>query len=229
MLGNNDRIEMRNFSKWICLLLAVLFILMGCMLRTKERKHEDSDGKEYIFTIQHNADFIKENIENLNHMYLEEYQLHPYPFIVETETGSTIIQNLIDKHIVMRQIEYLDLGSLNKNERILEIYNYVLTEYDYVIEPKRWPTIYETVKWKKGDCKGLSLLLMSLLLASDFDAHAEISNGHMWVTVYNGGTRHVLELDTDPENSLIYNIPGFYDMPLFKIYEDRTEKRLRKQ
>ncbi len=199
------------------------------MLRTTERRHEDDGGIEDIHTTQNNAEFIKENIENLNHIYFEEYQPHSYPFVVETETGSTVIQNLIDTELATRQIACLDIGSLNKNDRISGIYNYVLTEYDYIVEPKIWPTVDETINRKKGDCKGLSLLLMSLLLSSGFEAHAAISNGHMWVNVCREGVWCVLELDRDPARARIYKLPGFYDLPLFRIYEDRTEKRLRKK
>ena len=220
---------MRDFPAWICCLVMVACMSTGCMLQTTEKSHEDDGGLEYTHTLQNRADLIRENIDNLNQIYFEEYQPHPYPFIVDTETGGAVIQNLIDTELAGRQISSLDLGSLNKNERLSKIYNYVISEYDYIVEPKIWPTMDETIKWKKGDCKGLSLLLMSFLLASGFDAHAAISNGHMWVNVYKGGAWHVLELDSDPERNRIYNIPGFYDMPLFRIYEDRTEKRLRKK
>ena len=68
----------------------------------------------------------------------------------------------------------------------MHVHEYVLGSYRYVVEPKEWPTIQETIQWGKGDCKGLSLLLMSLLLASGFETHAAVSNGHMWVNVKIG-------------------------------------------
>lgn len=220
---------MRDFPAWACWLAVVLFLSTGCMSRTADKRHEDDGKIGHIHKTQNNVEFIKENIKNMDYIYYEEYHPHPYPFVVDTETGSAVIQDLIDTDLAGRQIDSLTLESLNRNERILKIYNYVLTEYDYIVEPKTWPTMDETIKWKKGDCKGLSMLLMSLLIASGFDTHAAISNGHMWVNVYRGGAWHVLELDNDPERVRIYNIPGFYNRPLFRIYEDRTEKRLRKK
>ena len=97
------------------------------MLQTTEGSHEDDGGLEYTHTLQNRADFIRENIENLNQIYFEEYQPHPYPFIVDTETGGAVIQNLIDTELAGRQVSSLDLGSLNKNERLSKIYNYVIS------------------------------------------------------------------------------------------------------
>ena len=38
-----------------------------------------------------------------------------------------------------------------------------------------------------------------------------------------------LKWDLDPERQKIYRIPGFYENPLYKIYPERSEKRIRIQ
>lgn len=38
---------------------------------------------------------------------------------------------------------------------------------------------------------------------------------------------HVLEVDKDPERNKIYQIPGFYENPVYKIFKDRALKRKR--
>jgi len=91
--------------------------------------------------------------------------------------------------------------------------------------PLKWQSVEETIKTQKGDCKNLSLLLMSYLTTAGYDTYAGISNGHMWVNVNHDNQWQILELDLDPERNTIYRIPGFYENPLYKIYPDRSEKR----
>jgi transglutaminase-like putative cysteine protease len=87
--------------------------------------------------------------------------------------------------------------------------------------------VQETIRTQKGDCKSLSLLLMSLLTAAGLDAYAGISNGHMWVVANENNRWQVWDLDQNPARKKIYAIAGFYDDPLYKIYPDRSEKRKR--
>ena len=70
-------------------------------------------------------------------------------------------------------------------------------------------------------------VLMSLLLSAGIESYAAISNGHMWTNVFFDNTWHVLEVDKDPERNKIYQIPGFYKNPVYKIFKDRTLKRKR--
>ena len=104
-----------------------------------------------------------------------------------------------------------------------------MREYEFQADPDtyHWQTVAETIKAKKGDCKNLSLLLMSLLLSAGINTHAAISNGHMWVNVYYDKKWQVLEVDKDSERNKIYQTPGFYKNPLYKVFMDRTEKRKR--
>lgn len=195
-------------------------------MRTTDRSFRVYEELERMSELPCDIDFIKDNILNLNHMYSENYE--PYHFVVDTENGSTTIQNLIDTELAQRRIALMDFEGLNRIDRISKLYKYVLMEYSYIVEPNIWPTVAETMKWKKGDCKGLSILLISLLLASGFEARTEISNGHMWVNVKAEGEWSILDLDHDADRALIYKLPGFYENPLYRIYEDRTEKRIPK-
>lgn len=222
---NSLIVETKAFSIFVLWSAVMLSVSTGCMLRSVERKPEKHG--EQVQEYRKYVEFTLENMENLDRIYSEDYQ--PYPFVVDTESGSTIIQNLIDAELAGRHLNSLGLGMSDNKKRLMGIYNYILKSYTYVAEPGSWVTVEETIRWRKGDCKGLSLLLMSMLLASDYDVRAEISNGHMWVNVNIGEEWHILELDPDSERKQVYRIPGFYENPLYKIYQDRTEKRVPKK
>jgi len=163
-------------------------------------------------------------MKNMNERYSTEYA--PYDFIVDTDMGSTVIQNLIEPEIALEIKDRPWSDNMEDDYKLYKIFKYVQNDYIFIMEPNKWSTVKETVKSKKGDCKGLSLLLMSLLISAGIEAHASISNGHMWVNAFYDKRWHVLEIDNDPERKKIYSIPGFYDHPLYKIYSDHTEKRV---
>ena len=118
-------------------------------------------------------------MEYTDKKYTKEYIF--YDFIVDTEYGSTLIQNLIDPVAVSFIIDRLKIKNLDYNHKLLKIYDYVLQNYAFVLDPYNWPTVEETIKWKKGDCNSLALLLMSLLQAAGIDTYAGISNVHcLW-------------------------------------------------
>lgn len=223
----NENNKMKELFTFLLLLWICLSIWAGCTIRSVEKTSEEQRVSEQAWSLPNYSDFVESNIKNINQLYAETYG--PYQFVVDKSTGSTLVQNLIDIQLAGHLLARMRLGHLSDKEKILYLHAYVSDTYRYVVEPNVWPTIRETVELKKGDCKGLSLLLMSLLLASGFETHAAVSNGHMWVSVNLQETWHLLELDRDPARAGIYKLPGFYDWPLFKIYEDRTEKRLRRK
>jgi hypothetical protein len=142
------------------------------------------------------------------------------------DDGSTLIQDLIDPTSVAGINAVLRTGTISRYpHKIRRIYQYILSHYEYVTDPHRWQSVQETIRTRKGDCKSLSLLLVSLLTSAGFDAYAGISNGHMWVVADENNRWQVLDLDQNPARKKIYGIPGFYDDPLYKIYPDRSEKR----
>ena len=98
--------------------------------------------------------------------------------------------------------------------------------FEYTPEPEAWVPVTETLRAGKGDCKNLSILLVSALTASGVDSYAAVSNGHMWVRAYDGLQWRILETDSDPQRNEIYGIPGFYKDPLYKIYPVRSLKRI---
>jgi transglutaminase-like putative cysteine protease len=151
----------------------------------------------------------------------------PYPFIVDTDSGARLVQELIDPEAVSAIPGQLGLSGAVVDRRVRVLYRWVLENCRYTAGPRRWPTVAETLQTRRGDCKGLSLLLLSLLLCADVPAHAAVANGHMWVNVYQDSRLQVLELDQDPRRQRIYRIPGFYRKPLYRIYADLTLKRQR--
>lgn len=169
------------------------------------------------------ARFVEQNMKMLNEIYSTEYI--PYPFVVDTVQGSLLIQRLLDHRAVMPVVDVLKAAGPSGEQLFWSLYEFVVREFEYVADAAFWPTVTETLERKGGDCKGLSLLLMSLFRAAGYEAYAAISNGHMWVCGYDGTEWHTVEVDKDPERNRIYKIEGFYENPLFKVYPDRTLKR----
>ena len=210
---------------FLFLLLAGFQLLTGCStLIGRKPMEEEIPAKEW--DARNYSDFLKQNMMMLNQIYSTVY--HPYVFIVDTAQGSVPIQHLIDSRAVTPIVEDLRIGDNPEEELIWRLYRYVIEEYEYVVDASYWPEISDTLEKKEGDCKGLSLLLLSLFHAAGYDGYAAISNGHMWVRGSDGGKWYTFEVDRDPGRSQIYGIKGFYENPLFKVFNDRTYKRKRK-
>ncbi len=207
---------------------AMLWILIigGCAAIQREKIPEERIIPEEKWRLESYAAFVKENMSAIRANYSTDYA--SYEFIVDTEYGSTLIQDLIDTEPVDRINALLRTGVISRNHyKARRIYHYILKHYNYVMDPHRWQSVEETIETRRGDCKSLSLLLMSLLRSAGIDSYAGISNGHMWVVAYENNRWSVLELDRNPARNKIYSTPGFYDFPLYKIYTDRSEKRKR--
>ena len=170
--------------------------------------------------------FLRQNMAALDQLYTADYE--PVEFLVDTDGGSERIQTLIDPQAVAGIADALAGPNMDPWQRINLFHRYVQSGFAYVAAPLRWTRPDETLAARRGDCKSLSLLLMSLLLHAGIDAHAAIANGHMWVVVQVDGRRQVLETDGDPQRGRIYRIPGFYDRPLYEIYRDVSLKRKRR-
>ena len=170
------------------------------------------------------AQYVEQNIRELNRRYTEQYE--PVEFVVDTAGGSARIQLLIDPSATALMAEVISDPALDDGGKIDAIMEVIRQRFEYIPEPAVWAPVKETIRDGRGDCKNLSLLLMSALTASGIEAYAGVSNGHMWVRAYDGRRWHTLETDKDPERNRIYRIPGFYDYPLYKIYADRSLKRI---
>lgn len=207
--------------------LFVALFFWGCAAVQREKLPSESIVPEVKRQLALYAEFVRENMDEINARYSTVYV--PCEFVVDLDDGSTVIQDLIDPEQVatINAVLRTDANSRYPN-KVRRIYRYILSHYDYVINPQRWQSVEETIRSQNGDCKSLSLLLMSLLTAAEFDCYAGISNGHMWVVVKENNRWQVLDLDQNPARKKIYAIPGFYDDPLYKIYPDGSEKRKRK-
>jgi hypothetical protein len=213
-------------GKVITIGLLWVFFLLGCAAVQREKIPAESIFPEAKRHLRLYAEFVKENMDEINARYSTTYV--PCEFIVDMDDGSTVIQDLIDPATVAGINSMLRTDAISRYPyKVRRIYQYILSRYDYVIDPHRWQSVQETLRTQRGDCKSLSLLLMSLLTSAGFDAYAGISNGHMWVVANENNRWHVLDLDQNPARRKIYGIPGFYDDPLYKIYPDRSEKRKR--
>ena len=203
-----------------------VFVFSGCAGLFKKEMPEAPVTPELKWDLDSYAEFVKQNMTEINARYSSDYV--SYEFVVDTEYGSTLIQNLIDSEAA--SAIRADLGKHSNPEyqdKWVTIYQYIIQEYDYILDPHTWQSVAETIRTKKGDCKSLSLLLMSLFLSAGYETYAAIANGHMWVKVRENYQWAVLELDQNPERQKIYRISGFYENPLYKIYPDHSEKRRR--
>ena len=204
----------------------LLFFFTGCAALYKKEVPEEPLIPDLKWNLHSYAQFVKQNMTEINARYTPEYER--YEFVVDTEYGSTVIQNLIDPKAISSVIADVEKYSDTEYpDRLVAFYQYIVEEYHYILDPHAWQPIAETIRTQKGDCKSLSLLLMSLLLSEGYETYAGISNGHMWVKVRENYQWFVLELDQNPQRQKIYRIPGFYENPLYRIYGDRSEKRIR--
>ncbi len=216
LLPKTGLIAWHLFVAWMCISAGSTALAQGIAPLKKTRA-------SYNLDMQYYTALLKQNIEIADKRYSKEYIL--YDFIVDTEYGSTLIQNLIDPAAVAFIIEALEIDNLDENNKLLKIFDYVRQDYAFVPDPYTWPTVEETIKKKKGDCNSLSLLLMSLLQAADINTYAGISNGHMWVYAFCQENWQLLEIDQDPVRKKIYSLPGFYNNPVYKIFVDHSKKR----
>lgn len=208
-------------------LLLMLLAHISCSPGVKVKYPEKIMMPNLPERLQGYAAFLIQNMEGINEKYAKEYV--PFNFEVDTDYGSTLIQTFIDPEAVSSITYHMGINNLEYKEKISIIYNYVIHEYSFIMDPYKWQTVQETVNTKRGDCKSLSLLLMSLLLSAGIDSYVAVSNGHMWTNVFYDNKWHVLEVDGDPDRNKIYQIPGFYENPLYKVFRDYTVRRKRLQ
>lgn len=202
------------------------FLLAGCTLLPPKSLPDISEKKNEPWTKETYQQFLIENQETINYIYDHSYE--PCRYFVDTSSGPKLIQDLIDPDAVSHLQFKKDNKGFSDREKAKFYLNFVLTHFLYFPEPKIWPSLDETLEGERGDCKGLSMLLISLLTNVKIACYGAINNGHMWVQAWIDNEWKILETDSDIERTLIYLTPGFYEGPLFKVYPDRAEKRKRK-
>ena len=205
------------------LLIWMIGIVGGCHRLAQVRSTEPAPGLG-PWDADTYAAYVAENIKELNRRYTRQYQ--PVEFVVDTAAGSARVQRLIDPASTALLAEVVADPAAGSGETIEAIMEVVRIRFAYVPEPQAWAPVSETIRAGSGDCKNLSIVLMSALTSSGVDAYAAVSNGHMWVRAYDGQRWRILE--TDPDRNRIYRIPGFYEDPLYKIFPDHSLKRVRR-
>ena len=91
--------------------------------------------------------------------------------MVDSNSGATRIQNLISPELAHLITGKIITKNQAKTEKVIECFNYIIRHFKYFPMPETWPTISQTLKIRKGDCKGLSLLLLSVLVSFDIECY----------------------------------------------------------
>ncbi len=221
------KIRYLSLNFWLsgCAYLAIVCLFLACAPLPLNKNNYLS--KE-VSGSQTNLDYmryIQENQKIINEIYSQLYGKCEY--LVDSDLGTTLIQNLINPKLLHPIISRVVTEHQSTTEKTIACFNYIIHHFRYFSMPETWPTIEQTLKLRKGDCKGLSLLFLSILISFDIECYAAISNGHMWVEAKLDDGWKIFETDSDPDRNAIYNLPGFYKMPMFKIYHNRSEKRIR--
>lgn len=201
----------------------IILLLFGCASTSKPLA---TDIISPIESPEAYIAFLSENKRWIDQIYADNYA--DYSIIVDTASGSRDILTLLDPGAAKPLLNAIVTAGMPADRVVRRCYRYVVTHLRYVPSPHLWPTVRQTLEQRAGDCKGLSLLLMSMLMAADIDVRAEISNGHMWVRVALDGKTAILETDQTPERQAIYNSPDFYDRPLLRVTPKQTLRRIRK-
>ena len=71
-----------------------VFLLSGCAAIQREKIPAEPIFPYLKWNLASYAEFVKENMAEINANYSTEYTL--YEFVVDTDFGSTVIQNLLD-------------------------------------------------------------------------------------------------------------------------------------
>ena len=213
-------------------LIGSLFILIGsvligagagCSRPTVIRDKETIPGL-HPWNADSYATYVVQNIEELNRRYSGQYE--PVEFVVDTAGGSARVQTLIDPSATELLAEVIAGPASDSGRKIEAIMEVMRQRFVYIPEPEVWAPVSETIRAGKGDCKNLSIVLMSALTSAGIPSYGAISNGHMWVCAFDGSKWRILEIDDDLQRKRIYGIAGFYEDPLYKIFTDRSLKRI---
>jgi hypothetical protein len=205
------------------LLLLSALIVLACAREAVLKPTEEPQTALEPWSIENYAAFVRQNMAYLNEAYTTDYVASE--FIVDTDSGAVPIQELIDVELAAGLLKEIDRNAPRAADKIQNYFNYARSRFDYRADPEHWSPVQDILKIGHGDCKGLSLLLVSLLTAAGVESYAAVSNGHMWVSAFDGNRWLVLETDADEERTKIYSLPGFYENPLYKIYPHITFKR----
>ena len=102
-------------------LLMLVFLYAGSNSLANDYTPSGKTKSSYVWDLQKYTALLKQNMENTDKRYSKEYIF--YDFIVDTDYGSTLIQNLIDPSAVSFIIDQLEIRNLDYNVKLLKIYD----------------------------------------------------------------------------------------------------------
>ena len=102
----------------------LVFLYAGSNPLANDYTPSNKTKASYAWDFQKYTALLKQNMENTDKRYSKEYIF--YDFIVDTDEGSTLIQNLIDPSAVSFIVDQLEIKNLDYNGQLLKIYDYVL-------------------------------------------------------------------------------------------------------
>jgi len=110
-------------------------IFGGCAVIIKEKRSEEIVIPALPWDVKNYALFLKQNMKNMNEKYSTEYA--PYDFVVDTDRGSTLIQNLIEPEIVLEIKDRPWSDSMEDDYKLYKIFKYVQNDYTFFMEPDK--------------------------------------------------------------------------------------------
>ena len=146
-------------SLWSVILLAALAAACARVPPVPDGMPEDVPSRPDRLSAY--RQFVTENQHLINRQYGSRYA--PATFVVDTENGSAPIQSLVDTDAAAEFLARHPLpapGDASDPEVLTDL---VRRSLRYVPEPMRWNPAKETMARGRGDCKNLSLVLLSLL------------------------------------------------------------------
>jgi hypothetical protein len=209
------------------LIFLLILLLGGCSSVPLRKNSKTPEISPLLLEYAQYKKFVIENLKALDQIYSDSYEQCEY--LVKTNDGIQAVQMLIDLEAARLLLKDLKIDKLSQHELVAACLNYIFDNFEYSLSPDIWPDVALTIKMKRGDCKGLSLLLISMLQLLGIECYGAVNSGHMWVRAFVDGHWVILETDSDKKRNFVYQLKGFYDKPVFRIYHNRTEKRIRKQ
>jgi len=114
------------YSNWLSLFLCFLWLNLwvGCAALLEKRAPYEKVLPVEKWSLQSYSEFLQNNMRLINEKYSTDYIR--YNFVVDIDTGSTLIQNLVEPELVSPIVNRLPIKDLENKEKALLIYYYII-------------------------------------------------------------------------------------------------------